>query len=256
MARKPKTVVCVFCGQRGAASGEDVIPKWIARHLAAGRNPPFFDLAIEGDGDEMTTIGRRHIGGLPAPYKLPEVCKPCNEGWMSNLEQGMKHAGKRLIEGTHYLLSAYEQVVLATWMTKTALLYDVARGGQVVPPDKGCHQFYATGQPLPRSQIMIAAFQPPDQSVVIPHRRKEHKLIDPATGDIALHGVDISFVFGFLLIQLYVTFDGDEEEVFGYPTANPNLIQCWPVRRAISWQPPLQPPPPSEVGPNTDATEI
>ena len=239
MAKAHPTITCVLCNERGPSADEDVLARWLAKALAAKGTPPYFDLTIEMDEGAAHTSAIRRVGGLPLPWKLPEVCESCNNGWMSQLEQAMTHAGKRLVEGKHYLLSPFEQTIVATWMTKTALLYDVARGDQVVPLDKGCHPFYATGQPLPRSQIMLAAIQPPDQSVVIPHRRKEHKLIDRTTGNITLHGVDISFVFGFLLIQLYITFDGDEADMFGYPTAHPNLIQCWPIRQPISWEPPL-----------------
>jgi hypothetical protein len=249
------TITCVLCNQRGPSANEDVVPRWLAKAIAAKGTPPYFDLTIEMNEGSPQTSSIRHVGGLPVPWKLPEVCNSCNNGWMSQLEQAMKHAGKRLVEGKHYLLSPFEQVVIATWMTKTALLYDVARGGQVVPLDKGSHPFYAAGQPLPRSQIMLAAFQPPDRSVVIPHRRKEHKLIDPSTGNISLHGVDISFVFGFLFIQLYVTFDGDEANMFGYPTVHPDLIQCWPVRHPVRWLPPLDTTAPASVNPQSESPE-
>jgi hypothetical protein len=161
---------------------------------------------------------------------------------MSNLEQGMRHAGKRLIEGKHHRLSAYEQVIVATWMTKTAVLYDAARGEQIIPLEAGCRRFYRTGMPLPQSQVVIGAFQPPNSRVVIPHRRKEHKLIDPATGNVAYHAVDVSFTFGFLFIQVYINSD-ETPSWFGVPGAHPDLIQCWPVRHPIAWEPPLYVPP-------------
>jgi hypothetical protein len=174
---------------------------------------------------------------------------------MSNLEQTMQRAGKRLIDGKPHFLHPWEQVVIATWMTKTALLYDVARGNQMIPLADGCHPFYLTGQPLPRSQVMIAAFQPPDRGVVIPHRRKEHKLIDLTTGDIAYHAVDISFVFGSLFIQVYINHRDDARNFFGYPGGHPDLVQCWPVRHPISWEPPVRTPAPPEAEADPKATE-
>lgn len=135
------TITCVLCGESGPSAVEDVIPRWIAKTIAAKGVPPYFDLTIEMDEGAPETTSIRRIGGLPLPWKLPDVCEPCNGGWMSQLEQAMKHAGKRLVEGRHYRLSPFEQTVIATWMTKTALLYDAARGNQVVPLDRrlpGC----------------------------------------------------------------------------------------------------------------------
>lgn len=136
MARKRPTIECVMCGQRGPSSNEDVIAKWLARKVVAKRAEPYFDLIIEMDDPGQSTTRLRKRGGLPLPYKLPEVCEGCNNGWMSNLEEGMKHASGRLVEGRPHLLHPYDQAVIATWMTKTALLYDIARGDRKIAPRK------------------------------------------------------------------------------------------------------------------------
>lgn len=249
------TITCVFCAERGPSASEDVIPRWLAKTLHLTGTPPYFDLAVEIADDEVITTGQRNIGGLPTPYKFPEVCKRCNEGWMSRLEQAMNHAAKRLIEGKHCHIDPYDQVVIATWMTKTALLYDVARGDQVVPLDDGCRRFYRLGHPLPLTQVVLGAFQTPDTRVVMPHRRKEHKLIDPATGNVTFHAIDVSFLFRFLFIQVFINWRDDAPQWFGIPggpAAHPNLIQCWPVRQPIAWQPAFETAPPGLTSPGPE----
>jgi len=71
--------VCVFCGTTTAKiTNEHVFADWISepfRHEPVGTAE-----MVESDGST------RAFPAVPFQQKVRVVCKPCNEGWMSSLE--------------------------------------------------------------------------------------------------------------------------------------------------------------------------
>jgi len=78
---------CIFCGQKGKKSKEHLWPVWMHEYLGK-----------EGDGNnirESTSFkNREHIGGSKLERqgylfttKFRVVCRGCNNGWMSKLEE-------------------------------------------------------------------------------------------------------------------------------------------------------------------------
>jgi hypothetical protein len=108
------TDACIFC-PNSANSKEDMFPKWILRRVKTGE-----------------PMVRQFEGG---PKKLTEsqkvrvrcVCKHCNNGWMSQIEETSIPLIGNLLEDVSLTLDTGAQELLAIWATKTAMIADKAR---------------------------------------------------------------------------------------------------------------------------------
>jgi hypothetical protein len=164
--RKRKLITCIFCGDENVeSSGEDVFPKWIAnklQHVAHERHPehpPDYTehsySNIQDFSDDMTggqpglrATDQKHRGAKPLIDRLPDVCTPCNTGWMSRLESNVNLIIEGFIFGRDKIIHPYDEFVIATWVTKTCLTYDAGHTNPWIRPEMGSRRFYETGSPL------------------------------------------------------------------------------------------------------------
>ncbi len=116
--------ICIFCGERGG-SDEHLFPTWLNDVFA--ELPPRTD---EGNV-EWSRTGSSPITGevFAHSWSRTEIasvtsrsfCRDCNNGWMSQLEERAKPLLKPMILGHPTGLTHAEQLIVATWATKSAM---------------------------------------------------------------------------------------------------------------------------------------
>ena len=110
---------CAFCGSATAKiSNEHAWPNWIRPLL-----PPTVSTIIGTrlSNKPITYPGRQDDMGV----KVNAVCKPCNEGWMERLETDVRSFMTPMIrDGKETALSCEQQLTLAMWVTKTAMVFE------------------------------------------------------------------------------------------------------------------------------------
>lgn len=114
----PKPTSCIFCGKTdGPFDKEEIIPKWIARDF-----PKAFIELKRGSGQRIS-VNRGHFGLVT---RLP--CRTCNNEFLGNIEDRAKPILRPLILGKvkSGKISETEQLALAAWLYKTALLADLS----------------------------------------------------------------------------------------------------------------------------------
>ncbi len=110
---------CVFCGASDAKiSNEHAWPNWI-RSLF----PPTPTTIIG------TRPSKRPITFYPRPddmgVTVNAVCKPCNEGWMEDLETEVRPFLTLMIrDGVETALTRRQQATLVRWAVKTAMVFE------------------------------------------------------------------------------------------------------------------------------------
>lgn len=104
---------CVFCGGQ-ANSREHVFPAWISKILPGSGN---LTHTRSGEhGSAWTTSG-------DLDFKVKQVCRTCNNGWLSDLETRTKELLSPLVLGQRTRsLTVPEQKKLAVWAYKTAIV--------------------------------------------------------------------------------------------------------------------------------------
>jgi hypothetical protein len=134
-----KTFNCPFCGQSGEKSKEHVWAQWL--HGTPGAQSLLAESHGERILNKQTFLSRASDGRLqrqmrsPSSYamRLPNVtvwvCKKCNSGWMSQLENGAKRLLVPFILGGQPFvkLSADDLRLLAGWATKSWMAYSLTR---------------------------------------------------------------------------------------------------------------------------------
>lgn len=125
---------CIFCGRGGKKSKEHLWPVWMHEYLGK-----------EGDGShvrESTTFkNREHIGGSKLERqgylfstKFRVVCRSCNNGWMSKLEETTKPVLLKLIKGEKTKLEEGDQQLLSRWIAMKVITGEHADKGLHVTP--------------------------------------------------------------------------------------------------------------------------
>lgn len=120
---------CIFCGQRGKKSKEHIWPVWMHEYLGK-----------EGDGNhvrESTTFkNREHIEGSKLERqgylfstKFRVVCRSCNNGWMSQLEEDTKPVLVKLMKGDKLKLQKADQRLLSRWIAMKVITGEHAEKG-------------------------------------------------------------------------------------------------------------------------------
>ena len=120
---------CVMCGGPGPLTDEHVISKTVRKQMPL-----------------LSSVTRTFAGHTTKPMNVlhmvlrKAVCKPCNGGWMGDLEADLvKIMGAQIADPQRTTLNPSEQERVATWAIKTALLLEVwtsSKGrGSYVPTD-------------------------------------------------------------------------------------------------------------------------
>ena len=114
MAKSPPRPqrTCIFCGGKGLTR-EHAFAEWLRPYLRSAQPEHYF-----GDHELLptgTTSAVKKWSGDPHSRRLRVVCKTCNEGWMSKLQQTAKPYLVPLVDGQNCVLGETAQNVLAAW---------------------------------------------------------------------------------------------------------------------------------------------
>ncbi|MEV4560885.1 hypothetical protein AB0K51_28350 [Kitasatospora sp. NPDC049285] len=218
---------CAFCGGR-PLSKEHVLGQWMRVAFA----PEDLVNGLHYRANTATT--HQHAQGL-LNGTVKAVCKPCNNGWMSGLESGVKPFLPAMINGRQVFLNREQQQVLAAWSLKTMLMMAKAHNPpEPIIPAGDYTDFYRERRP---SAAMVArtgfALMPENAQVALASDFSCHALVVPDG-----HGYLATLRLGMFVVQILRAgpFPGRAIRPFA-PTLQ--LAPLWPVGEPRSWPPVL-----------------
>ena len=154
--RWPPRRLCAFCGSDAPLTKEDAWPRWLNRALP--KLPPGTAIDLSLDGSAVSRASRRTVTGYNTA-RVPGFCKNCNNGWMSQLEQAACPLLLPMIQGEYTKLTTAEQAVVASWVTKTALVFDQrAKHRRPLVSADILTEFGAHRRPIPGSRVLLAQY--------------------------------------------------------------------------------------------------
>ena len=173
--------------------------------------------------------------------KVKRVCKSCNNGWMSRLENDVQPILRPMMtaSGGTISLSPNDQEVLARWIYKTVLMADFA-----LTPDK-----YRIPHPTPIPKSDYSTFYahrtPPNSAVIWTAgytgerkihgtQREQHTLLEKTNQRIRLYLITFSVLRA--VFQVLGALSGilDDLPIRGDPDRG--VVRIWPPRnRPIDW---------------------
>jgi len=119
---------CIFCG-KPADSNEDAFPKWLIEMM-----DEWYSQKFGPDGRPMPDVlawtdgigGKSEIRLQTFKIVIRCVCRPCNNGWMSEIQnEHAKPVITRLLKGGSHLLDRQDCTSLAIWAVMTSMVLDV-----------------------------------------------------------------------------------------------------------------------------------
>lgn len=224
---------CLFCAAR-ADSVEDAWPKWITDQFKAR-------------GPSLMQAERRGVQLAAWPLTRPEitirkVCKNCNNGWMSRLENTTKPVLQPLLAGQRCALDLDAQARITLWAIKTAMVLEGVDSEDTygyTQPERNTMR--AIGAIPWRTSVWLAASLDPSLFVSSKTRHLNGNGAPTATGLATTIGL-AHIVLQVFTIRTPQTV-GPETQVTVAARGGPwseTTVRVWPTPVAsISWPPPM-----------------
>jgi hypothetical protein len=135
-------------------TAEHVWPQWIAKYLPDTKLPHLVVVEQEGQDSAVELRGDRP----PFTTEVKCVCKPCNEGWMHELETTAKPILAPLIQGKPAIWHEWRQTIAATWAFKTAIMIEQAQSEMRAIPAEIYPLFRRYLTPPPFAQVWTGIY--------------------------------------------------------------------------------------------------
>jgi len=133
-----KKVICIFCKEEKEKSKEHIWPKWLQIEVG-GNTKGIYTGTYYSMINPFPHSTRKHVGDT---LVLGDVCKDCNNGWMSKLEEDFKPILSKLLSNKQYItsLTKSERHSIAVWSFKTAMVINAGSNYRKIIPDN--HYFH------------------------------------------------------------------------------------------------------------------
>jgi hypothetical protein len=141
---------CIFCG-RSDLTREHILAQWI-NGVLPGEGTHVAHVEV-GEG----TLSRANLTHR-LDHVIKQVCRPCNQGWMADLEGNVQPLLTPMIQGNGTKLSSRQQAIVARWAVKTSTLMGLV--DKPPRPFTSDHFRWLAGQqdPPPNAYVGIAAY--------------------------------------------------------------------------------------------------
>jgi hypothetical protein len=113
----------------------------------------------------MPIIKNHH--GHSGSKRLKVVCRTCNNGWMSRMENRTRPILMRLIQGIPHRLSSFDQAILAAWTAKTIMVAEFGYPHAIAIPDVERLRMYAATEVQENWAIWIADYKGTDMAQLV-----------------------------------------------------------------------------------------
>lgn len=128
---------CIFCGNKGSISKEHFWPDWLGQYFTKSPNDGNISELHAAKGLQPKKLQfRKGRQGSVLTKKIRVVCKSCNNGWMSALEEKAKPILVAGICGHSLELSQSQLAELAHWACVKAIVGEHSEGEMALTPSE------------------------------------------------------------------------------------------------------------------------
>ena len=226
---------CVFCGAP-ANSRQHLLPDWLRKVLPSDEKATHYRQV----GKDPS--GRHEWNRRPFRQKSWIVCKPCNMGWMADLEKASRPVLEDAIQHQPGRLGPDAQRIAATWAFQTCLVFQASETEKPLAPGAHFAHIREKGTPPPQAAIWIGSHarvrDDPISSVFVQRplalQERDSEKVRRGIGYLcflAVGGISFVVVAHRLKNHVKITYEGGFDEA---------LIQIWPDPSGLLlWPPPL-----------------
>jgi len=182
---------CCFCNGPGLTK-EHIWPDWAADLLPDSGS--YFRAKIRGGGGLSpggSVEGHWSRQGAVKTIRLRVVCKPCNSGWMGDMEQAVKPILKPMLNDKQISLSRDNQQTLAQYFAMKAMVADLSRPPYAFTENER-NLFYLERAIPDRCRIHLSRYPDPPNPIVALYNKE-------SVGGI---GLNQTFRFNYIYVQV------------------------------------------------------
>lgn len=230
---------CAFCGDYGLLTREDFTPKWLSRDINRHLRPKDKWQAVEirFGGDSPYRERSRIVGGASVE-KPAIVCARCNNGWMAKLERAVQPILGPMVLGQPVDLDAAALCTLATWATKTALVFElVQRDGSTTASTADRKWFSKNRQPFMGSRIWIARYVGTLGTVVLTRSTLFAYDLDDPTPVSKPNGLVVTLAYGEVALRVAMVRSAPTLHTRIAVAEQSHMPTIWPVSGSLKWPP-------------------
>lgn len=236
---------CIFCGDDSSTlSAEHVFPDWMTGFYSDRVAGP-----LRGTIEFGHSSGEnRSFRGIPFQQKVKTVCRSCNNGWMSELENDMQPYLSKMLVGQTTRLRSNAQRNLAFWCAKTAFVMQYINPENVIIPQSHYSDLYHSKSALPSHFIVIGSRSIPRHEKGLPMMQALSEPVIHAKAEASLGGAaqeqmsqwirdghkiyKVTFAVGNFVAQVF----GHDLPVTLAIVGGSPAISLWPkVRNRVDW---------------------
>lgn len=152
---------CIFCGAVGKLTNEHIWGDWTRNYVPRTQNKHEFRSIVAKTPTSETAEPVRIRAGDPLNSQVKVVCKPCNNGWLSQIQEKAKPYLIPLVEGRGAFLGRQAQRQIATWATMATMTGEyLSRDPQNISvPQSERSKFMQTSRPPRNWRIWIGKYE-------------------------------------------------------------------------------------------------
>jgi hypothetical protein len=149
---------CIFCGRLFGddrrRSSEHAAPNWCKKLLPDVGKVQHVQVVESVEGRDEVELGARN----PFTTVCEDVCEPCNNGWMQEMEASAEIIMAKLIQGGSRNLRYWRQTIAATWAAKTAMVWESVNLESRTIPLEVLQTLWTTQRLNLRQQVWIGSY--------------------------------------------------------------------------------------------------
>ena len=223
---------CIFCQREGKMSKEHLWPRWAQGTFTEQERRELVPHSIEPhDGPHDTWDAR------PFTATLRDVCRSCNQGWMSEIEVEAKEYMEPLIAGQeNIVIDPDAQWAISRWAYLKVLLFERIDKRQRLLPERRYREIYESSQSEPTLPAIMSVFLAAHEGQR--HGQYAHRLLADAetrkpelfVGTITIRHLVVQIIEDIATDSEIKTFQHD-------PRVASSAARIWPFRRPFKWPP-------------------
>ncbi|WP_114743524.1 hypothetical protein [Vibrio cholerae] len=133
---------CIFCGNQGKMSKEHLWPNWLNNLSEKDENAKYQEGAAYGIANNESNQFKMNVrSGDVMTKKYRVVCRTCNSGWMSSIEESVKPILLGAFGDCDKFLTNKELKELSTWLVMKNMVAEQTDNESVVTSKEECHLF-------------------------------------------------------------------------------------------------------------------
>ena len=222
---------CIFCGNKGGISKEHFWPDWLSQYYTNSPNDGNISELHAAEGMQPRQLQfRKQRQGSVLTKKIRAVCKSCNNGWMSVLEEKIKPVLVAGIHGHSLILSKAQLADLAHWACVKSILGEHAEGEMALTPSEDRYLVFKQSKIPDYFRIFIGRHSALTQLAFLRQSTTVSRKMDgpnpPLSPDISRNIQSITFLVGPIFFHVLAARvnNFDLEEVIKYS----HVERLWP----------------------------